>query len=221
MCLVTDRRRLGHALGRPASEWCTLLLEQIRGAVQGGVDLVQIREPDLEAGVLAELVTRAVRITGGSPSRVIVNDRVDVALAAGAAGVHLRENSPLPAQVRRLVPAGFVVGRSVHGTESASLDPSADYLIAGTVFPTASKPVATLLGLDGFEAVVRMAGSTPVLGIGGVTEARLADLGRVGASGFAAIGAFIPPTGSGRLAAQVQETAKNLRFAFDTGSTVS
>ena len=80
-----------------------------------------------------------------------MNDRVDVALAAGAAGVHLKERSILPAEVRRIAPPGFLIGCSVHGSHGIAARKSADFLIAGTVLPTASKPAVDYLDGMGLQ----------------------------------------------------------------------
>lgn len=215
LCLVTDRRRLGAALGRPAGEWDAVLLRQIEGAVAGGIDLVQVRERDLEAGALAALLREAVRIAKGSAARVVVNDRADVAIVAGAAGVHLREASVPAAAIRRIAP-GLFVGRSVHGPAAAARA-AADYLVAGTVFSTTSKgkPQA-VLGVTRLADIVHEAASTPVLAIGGITEARVEDVVRAGAAGMAGIGAFIPSGSSHVVAPDVAKLVKRLRFAFDS-----
>jgi thiamine-phosphate diphosphorylase len=182
LCLVTDRRRLT----RPVPD----LLDQVRLAVDAGIDLIQVRERDLGASSLADLIGRILAVTRGSRTRVVVNDRLDVAIATGADGVHLRHDSIAVAAARTLAPAPFVVGRSVHDGGEARAAVGADYLIAGTVFPTTSKPGAsTLLGLDGLRAVV-MAATAPVLAIGGVTLDRLDEIAATGAAGVAAIGLF-------------------------------
>jgi len=154
--------------------------------------MVQVREPDLDARVLYDWVVAMVALAGGSPTRVLVNDRVDVALAARAHGVHLRSDSVPPAAVRRLAPRHFVIGRSVHGPEEAAvLADEADYLIAGTVWRTSSKPASrTLLGPEGLAEVAKAA-RVPVLAIGGVTLARIGEVAAAGAAGAAAIGLFI------------------------------
>jgi len=204
ICLVTDRRRL--CVGCDAARAATGLLTQIREAVVAGVDLVQIRERDLEASALTALVADAVALADGTGTRVVVNDRLDVAIAAGAAGVHLRGDSITAAAARHLAPAGFLIGRSVHNPEEAAAATEADYVIAGTVFRTASKPDANgELGEAGLAAVVR-ASRAPVLAIGGVTMESLARLAAAGASGFAAIGFFMGevPLSSLVAAARVQ-----------------
>ena len=180
MCLVTDRRRADP-------------VQQARRAAEAGIDLIQVRERDLEAAALAALVSDVVAVTRGTGTRVVVNDRLDVALACGAAGVHLRGDSVPVSAARRLAPAGFLVGCSVHRVEDVQRTAGADYLIAGTVFPTSSKPAGPppprLLGVEGLAAIVRAA-PAPVLAIGGMTEERIGPITAAGAAGFAAIGLF-------------------------------
>src|SRR5207247_1866179 len=136
--------------GAPDREARRCLLAQVRHAVHAGVDLIQVRERDLEAAALAALVRDVLAAARGTPTRVVVNDRLDVALACGADGVHLRHDSVRAETVRTIAPAGFLVGRSVHDLAEAEGAGPVDYLIAGTVFPTPSKPAATpILGLDG------------------------------------------------------------------------
>jgi thiamine-phosphate pyrophosphorylase len=189
-CLVTDRRRLcPDAESFAAARAC--LVEQARRAAAAGVDLIQVRERDLDSAALAALVAEVVAVTRGSPTRVVVNDRIDVALAAGAAGVHLRGDSVPVAVARKLLPAPRLVGRSVHRAAEASAAAGADYLIAGTVFSSPSKPGAVeLIGIDGLRAIVR-ATTVPVLAIGGITPDRIAAVLDAGAAGIAAIGLFI------------------------------
>jgi thiamine-phosphate pyrophosphorylase len=219
--LVTDRTGLaGRAGGRP--EDFSPLLAQIDAAIAAGIDVIQIRERDLEAGELAATVTAAVARAAGSRTRILVNDRVDVAVACGAAGVHLRGDSLPAARVRRIVPAGFIVGRSVHNiAEAIEQAPFVDYLIAGTVWATPSKPATTpLLGLDGLAAIARAA-AVPVLGIGGVTIARAAMLARAGAAGAAAIALFQLHSDRDPNAVPFRETVENLRRSFDLAASGS
>ncbi len=221
LCLVTDRRRLAGVLDRPLSEAPALLLQQIEGAVAGGVDLVQIREGDLAAGALAGLVRDAVRMAAGSATRIVVNERLDVAMACGAAGLHLRENGIPVAGARALAP-GLLIGRSIHSLASVAFARSADYMIAGTVFATASKAMSVVpLGATGLAALVAAAGSTPVLAIGGVSAEQLGAVVGAGASGVAAIGAFLPPAASDDVISSVQKKVNHLRFAFDSASVDS
>ena len=169
----------------PADASRRCLLAQARHASGAGVDLIQIRERDLDAAELARLVDDVLAVTRGTPTRVVVNDRLDVALACGAHGVHLRGDSIPVGAARRLAPAGFLIGCSVHGIDDARRAAGADYLIAGTVFTTASKPAGQPpLGADGLRSIVS-ASDAPVLAIDLIAAA--------GAMGFAAIGLFIAP----------------------------
>lgn len=220
LCLVTDRRRLTAACGQPPDAWRPLLLGQIRGAAAGGADLVQIRELDLEAAEISSLVRDALMAVRGSKTQIIVNDRLDIAFAAGADGVHLRATSIKTEAIRR-ISGSLLVGRSVHSVDAVNRAGAVDYLIAGTIFPTASKPASQSLGIEGLERVTRMAGSVPVLAIGGMTAERIGAVARAGATGLAAIGAFIPTDRGVQVETAVEKLTKILRIAFDTVGLVS
>lgn len=221
LCLITDARRLVAAVGRPPEAWVETLIEQVDGAIAGGIDLVQIRERSAAASTLTDVTRRCVALTRGSGARVVVNDRVDVALAAGAHGVHLREDSIPLAAARRLRPA-LLLGRSVHDPAAAAAAHDASYLVAGSVFRTDSKPgAAALLGLEGLRTLVAAAGAVPVLAVGGVTAENLAVVLGTGASGVAAIGAFLPLQQVSDLRDAVQNLTKNLRNAFDSADGLS
>ena len=218
VCLVTDRRRLAGA-DAPTEDARPCLLAQARYAAAAGVDILHVRERDLEAAALASLVSDVLAITRGTPTRVVVNDRLDVALACGADGVHLRGDSISPAAARRLAPTGFLIGRSVHRVDDLAAAAGADYVIAGTVFASASKPNAsTVLGVEGLRAIVRAA-SVPVVAIGGVTAGCIESIASAGAAGIAAIGLFID---EGRRsqprcrAIAIDATVADLRQRFDS-----
>jgi thiamine-phosphate pyrophosphorylase len=176
------------------------------------VDLVQIREPWLDDRSLLALVREAIDAIAGTSARVVVNDRLDVALAAGAAGVHLRGDSMAAADVRRLAPRPFVVGRSIHSIPEAMEAERAggcDYVVFGTVFASASKPAGhTAAGADTLARVCA-AVSLPVLAIGGVTVDNAGLVAASGAAGVAAIGLFSDAT-------DVAETVRAVRRLFDT-----
>ena len=222
ICLVTDRRRLAAAGAAPAA-LRACLVAQARCAADAGVDLLQVRERDLDAGALAALVTDLLAATHGTATRIVVNDRIDVALACGAAGVHLRGDSLPIAAARRLAPPGFLIGRSVHDAAEALAAVGADYLIAGTVFASASKAAdAPLLGIEGLRAIVRAA-AVPVLAIGGIDEARIAEVAAAGAAGLAAIGLFIAShpdaeVGGCRVV-ELRQTVNTTRSRFDRLNT--
>ena len=193
MMLVTDRRRFGLSV--------EALVER---AARAGTDLIQVRERDLPDRELVELVRAMVRATAERGTRVLVNDRADIAIAAGAAGVHLRSDSAAGARVRAAFAAGaaspprvaeeFLIGRSVHSladVDAALADGGCDYLLFGTVFPSAGKPADhPVAGLDALAAACRRS-SIPVFAIGGIDAARLADIANAGAAGFAGVGMFM------------------------------
>lgn len=214
ICLVTDRRRLGAATGAKPNQWTEMLREQVEAAAAAGVDYVQVREPDLEASDLAKLVRSILEVTKRTTTRVLVNERIDVAIATGADGVHLKTQGIAPDIVRRIAPAGFVIGCSIHTTAEIAARKAADFLIAGTVLPTASKSAPDYLDEDGLRQIVDAAAGQPVLGIGGLDVPSIPLLTSSGAAGLAAIGAFIPAGGEG-VSDFVQKRVQNLRFALD------
>jgi thiamine-phosphate diphosphorylase len=220
ICLVTDRHRLSpdvnHALALDT------LVNLVQAAAHAGVDLIQIRERDLHARDLTTLTERCVAAVTGTASRVIVSDRVDVALAAGADGVHLRSDSIDAMSVRRLVSPEFTVGQSVHSAEEAVeavRRGGIDYVILGTMFPSRSKlPAHTLAGLDEL-AQACAAVPVPVLAIGGIDANGAAAAARAGASGIAAIGFFIPPRGT-PFDRYLEGSVADVRRAFDSCGVV-
>jgi thiamine-phosphate pyrophosphorylase len=221
LCLITDRARLTAALGAKSGDWPDALAEQVKGAIAGGVDLVQIRERGIEAAMLAGVVRRVVSLARGTRTRVIVNDRLDVALATQADGVHLREDG-LPASRARSLAPHALIGRSVHSALAALASADADYVLAGSVYETASKPgQPAALGLPGLRAIVQAVGGRRVVAVGGVTVDNVTEVAATGVSGIAAIGAFVPPQQVPDLASAVQMLTKSLRIGFDSSEGVS
>jgi thiamine-phosphate pyrophosphorylase len=169
------------------------LVRRIAVVARAGVPLVQIREAALADGALVRLVAQAVDAVRATRARILVNERLDVAMAAGAHGVHLRADSVPASRIRAEGPPGFLVGRSVHSADeaaAASADGGVDYLLYGTVFTTASKPGVEPAGVEGLRRAVAAAGTVPVLAVGGVARANAPRLAASGCAGFAAIGLF-------------------------------
>jgi thiamine-phosphate pyrophosphorylase len=184
--LVTDRRRFGLS--------CDELTARVARAARRGATHVQIREPDLTDERLAQLARDVMRALSGTGARVLVNDRADIAIAAGTDGVHLPADSVSAGRIRAIVPAEFLVGRSVHSLDEidrAVAGGGCNYLLWGTVFPSTGKPDGhPVSGLDGLrEACARS--PLPVIAIGGMTEARAADVMAAGAAGLAGVGMFM------------------------------
>jgi thiamine-phosphate diphosphorylase len=150
-------------------------------------NIVQLRAPGLSARHLEQ---EAMRLVAASPVPVLISSRVDVAVASGAAGVNLPERDVGIEFARGLIRRGLI-GRSVHSLDAArrAQDEGADFVIYGPVWSSASHPGAEAVGV---EALARVAAAVriPVLAIGGVTEARVAEVQRAGAAGHAAIGLY-------------------------------
>lgn len=181
LMLVTDRKQCG---GRP-------LPEVVAEAVEGGVNAVQLREPDLPAGELL-LLARQLRGICGARAQLIINDRVDVALLCGADGVQLGRGSLPVAAVRQLLPPSIKVGASVHSVNEArqaELD-GADYVIAGTIFSSPSHPDVTPGGPELLKNITSRL-NIPVIAIGGVSPDTVNECWAGGAAGVAAISAIL------------------------------
>ena len=208
--MITDRRRL-------AGNQTEALVLRVASAARAGVHLIQIRERDLDARSLTALVERCVAAVTGTRARVLVNDRLDVALAAGAHGVHLRAESLPAPRARNIAPPGFLIGRSVHSQDEAiraEEGEGLDYLVFGTVFSTSSKPEATVAGLSGLAAVTAST-RLPILAIGGMTVSTVGALRDAGAAGFAAIGLFADGAPD-----QLEVSVHQASLAFDTPRSV-
>lgn len=166
------------------------ILQLVEAAVAAKVPLFQIREKTLSARELYELTTRAVAITRGTDTRLLVNDRADIARAAGADGVHLTTRS-LPAQVvRKTYGPDFLIGVSTHSLAEARAAQvgGADFVVFGPVFETESKrEFGEPQGLDRLANVVTALRDFPVVAIGGITLDNAGACFAAGASGVAAI----------------------------------
>jgi len=184
--LVTDRLAAG---GRD-------LEEVIAQALQGGVRAIQLREKDLPAGELLRLGKRLLPRVRRAGVALLINDRVDVALALGADGVHLARGSLRPREVRGLAGSGILIGVSCHGLSEVreAVESGADFLVLGPVYPTPSKaPCGPPLTVE----IIRQARAIcprPLLAIGGITAARVPEVVGAGADGVAVISAVFSAT---------------------------
>ena len=152
--------------------------------------MVQLREKDLSAHDLYDLGVRVRNAIAGR-AKLIVNDRVDVAHALDADGVQLPEDGIPVADARRIVSPKMLIGRSVHSVDGAveAESDGADFLIAGTIFPSPSHPSGPAQGVDFLRALSRGV-SVPILAIGGVTTRNVSKVMEAGCSGVAVISAI-------------------------------
>lgn len=186
LTLVTECRRAcpeartERALVGAAMRW-------LSEAVRAGIDVIQIRERDMASSTLRDLTREVVAATQGTHTRVLVNDRADVALVSGAHGVHLRDDGWPAARVRSLN-RGWFIGRSVHNVTTSEAIDGVDFAVFGAVFGSAHKPER---GIEALRAVV-VSSPVPVVAIGGVTPHTAPRAIAAGAAGVAAISLFLP-----------------------------
>ncbi len=195
MYLVTDRHQTG------GSD----LLEVVNAALRAGVRAVQLREKDLTTRDVFHLGEKLLAMTRAAGSALLINDRVDVAMALQTDGVHLTRRSLPPREARDLLGPGSLIGVSCHSLAEVqeAVDGGADFVVCGPIFETPSKaaygpPVTTAL-----LSQVRSATSLPILAIGGIHRARIPDVMRAGADGVAVISAVMAAPDPGLAASEL------------------
>ena len=169
-------------------------VEQVELLSAGGATLIQLREKGMAPREFYEQAKKAVAVAVQRGVRLIINDRVDVALAVGAAGVHLGQDDMPPEAARRLLGSEAVIGYSTHNIEQAiaATNLPIDYLAIGPIFATTSKSdTAPVLGREGLRAVRRAIGAFPLVAIGGITSANAAGVIEAGADSVAVISALL------------------------------
>ena len=168
------------------------LLACVEQALQGGVTLVQYRSKFKDGGPMYEEALALKALCDSYNVPLIINDRVDVALAVGAAGVHVGQDDLPCSVVRNLVGADFIIGVSAHNPAESlrAIADGADYLGCGAVFGTATKPGVAKLGLANLQAI-RSVATIPMVGIGGVNASNYAEVLATGANGAAIISGIL------------------------------
>lgn len=190
-------------LGGTASQWrlCLLLTEStcagpwqgvLTAAIEGGVDCVQVREKHLSDRDLLDRSRQVIGICSLAGLPVIINDRLDIALAAGAAGVHFGQHDLPISEARKQCGRQLIIGLSTHGPAeaAAAVDVGADYVGTGPIYTTPTKPECTGAGLGRITETLPIIGPMPHLAIGGITPENAADVIAAGAQGLA-VGAAI------------------------------
>ena len=165
--------------------------EQVRLLSEGGASLIQLREKQLPA---FEFYKQARAAMQQPRVRLIVNDRIDIALAIGAHGVHLGQDDMPAEAARRLLGPEAIIGYSTHNVAQAlaAVREPIDYVAVGPIFETATKSdTSPVLGLDGLRAVRAAVGDVPLVAIGGITQANARDVLKAGADSVAVISAVL------------------------------
>jgi thiamine-phosphate pyrophosphorylase len=176
----------------------SVLLSRIAQAISWGVDFIQLREKDLSDQELFQLTCASVRLARGTDCKILVNGRIDIAMAGAAHGVHLPSTGLLPSDLAGLVSKGCIVGVSAHSMREArnAVTSGADYLLLGPVFRTPSKiRYGNPLGLQRFRRICRES-AVPVFGLGGIRPHAISAVLAAGASGIAGIRIFQTDLGS-------------------------
>lgn len=199
--LITDRRL---ASGGD-------LLRAVERALAGGVRAVQLREKDLGGRELLELARKMRALTARRGAKLLINDRVDVALASGADGVHLGESSIPPEDARRLLGPGRLIGVSTHGVEqlAEAHAAGADFAVFGPVYYTPSKAAfGPPLGIDALRRACASA-RIPVFALGGVGARNINDVLAAGADGIAMISAILAAEDPQRAASEINDSVND------------
>jgi len=182
-CYITSRRAAGGV--KP-------LLGFVERALRQGVEYIQVREKDLSGRELFTLTETVVSMAVPYRARILVNSRADIAMAAGARGVHLPGDSIAPRRMRKIVPPGFTIGVSAHSVEEVrrAAEEGADFALFSPVFEPISK--AAWAPPQGLERLRQAASAVaiPVLALGGITEENAASCVAAGAAGIAGISLF-------------------------------
>jgi len=168
--------------------------EQVELLSHGGASLIQLREKSLAPREFYEQAKAAVAVATRNRVQLLINDRVDLALAAGAHGVHLGQDDMPPDAARKLLGPNAVIGYSTHNVEQAiaATKLSIDYLALGPIFATTTKSdTAPVLGLEGLRAVRRAIGAFPLVGIGGITQSNAREVIDAGADSVAVISTLL------------------------------
>lgn len=208
--LITDRKRARGGL-----------LEAVRAALRGGVDQVQVRDKTGPARDLYETTLRIIPHALETGAGVLVNDRIDVALATGADGVHLAAKSLPPGVARELAGERLLMGVSVRSIEEAreAVEEGADYVTFGHVYPTASKPGLPPRGVRELAKIVE-AVEAPVLAIGGIDRSNVVEVLKTGASGVSVISAILAAPDPEKAVRELREimdgSGLRPRYPFDT-----
>lgn len=184
-------------IGSPRS-----LAEQASLALDGGATAIQLRDKTMPSSEMAKIARSITGLCHSRGAKLFVNDRLEVALTAGADGCHLGQSDYPLSKARKVAPRPFLLGLSVHNPEQARIaeEEGADYIGVGAVFPTGSKDDTSVIGLDGLMEIAKST-TLPIVAIGGISVKNVRSVMEAGASGIAVISAVVgrpDPTASAR-----------------------
>ncbi|MFZ5435460.1 MAG: thiamine phosphate synthase [Bacillota bacterium] len=207
--VVTERKLTG---GRS-------LLEVVEESLAGGATVVQLREKDISTREFVKLAFRVKEVARRHGAAFIINDRVDVALAVGADGVHLGQDDMPLELARRMMGEQAVIGVSVSSVQEAkaAADGGADYLGVSAIYSTSTKTDAPVIGLDGLSEI-RKAVRLPLVAIGGIHLGNAAGVIKSGADGIAVVSAIMAAADPRRAAETLLEEVKRARASMGRGA---
>ena len=210
--LCTDRALLGADNILAGNR---LLLEAVEAAAAGGVTIVQLREKTLCSKDFFLLAKELLELCRSLNIPLIINDRLDIALAVGAAGVHLGQNDLPVAAARAICGRDFVIGASCHNQEQAikAEQEGADYIGAGAVFATGTKTDTSVIGIQGLADIAACV-KIPVIGIGGINKTNVGLVKNSGAAGAAVISAILSNMAASSIN-DIKSAASELRAILD------
>lgn len=193
------------AVGSPRS-----LAEQASLALDGGATAIQLRDKSMSSSEMAKIARSLTGLCHSRGAKLFVNDRLEVALTAGADGCHLGQSDFPLSKARKVAPRPFILGLSVHNPEQAKIaqEEGADYIGVGAVFPTGSKDDISVIGIDGLMEIAQST-SLPIVAIGGISAKNVRSVMEAGASGIAVISAVVgkpDPSASARELLQLVES---------------
>lgn len=196
-------------------------LARVRAALEGGVDVLQLRCKDLEALPYLRLAERVRSLAHEARVPFIINDRPDVALAVGADGVHLGQNDLPPAFARRILPASAIIGRSSHQPADAerALAEAATYFAVGPVWETPTKPGRKAAGLSYVRDVAARRVTIPWYAIGGITHENVAEVLEAGATRIAVVRAILDARDPSEAARGLVEALRELANVEEAACT--
>ncbi len=189
------------------------LLVKVEQALKGGVNILQLRGKDLPAAKLFELALQIKPLCEVSGAKLIINDRLDVGLAVGADGFQLGTKSLPLGAARKVVGDKYFLGASIHSVGEAikAARAGADFLVAGTIFPSATHPGGQTSGPRLLKAISRELPGFPVLGIGGITPANAGQVLEAGAAGVAVISGILASSDPEKSALDYQAAANRVK----------